>query len=159
MKVSKPRELLPHVAENIFSHIRENADAQAGFCERLRPGEHRLVDGAPHEHIVFNEAFNVGSCQLDARVGCKLLPVRAAVQSAHVVGEAMRPVMTFKCISVEAGDGKQVSQSRRFLRMAQYHSVIEDDSTNRHEKSSTPIMRERLQARYCAPVKRCMHEY
>ncbi len=73
------------------------------------PGKHRLVNRAPHEHVVFNEAFDVGSRQVNLRVGRKLLPVSTAIQLAHVVGVTMPPIMAVKSVAVETGDGKQVS--------------------------------------------------
>src|SRR5579883_1610854 len=78
---------------------------------------------------------------MEACVLGKLLPIGTSIELAHVVGMTMCPVMAVKGFAVKSCDGENIAECRGVLGLAQDHSVIKNNSADRHAVSSLSIMR------------------
>ena len=118
VEAAQPAELLPHVAEQLFAHVREDGRLETGILYGVHPAQHRLVERAPHQHVILDQPLDLGGAKLEAGIVGDLLPESASIQVAQIVGMAVAPVVAVKRRSIEPGDGVERGESRRFLRRA-----------------------------------------
>ena len=97
--------------------------------ERLGPGEHGLVEGGPHEHVVFDEGVNEGGREVKAGVAGESFPEGAAVDTAEVVVAAVAPVEALEGVAVETGEGDEAGVGGAILG-AEDLAVVEDDGAH-----------------------------
>jgi hypothetical protein len=105
-------------------HVGEDADADAGALETLRPVDHGRVELAP--------VLDVGGYELVELVGCDFcpggfVPEGFGFEVAAVVGVAVRPVSVVEVLFAEAGDGAHVGPGGKVGRAGEDHAVVEEN--------------------------------
>ena len=105
-------------------HVGEDADADAGALETLRPVDHGRVELAP--------VLDVGGDELGKLVGGDFgpggfVPEGFGFEVAAVVGVAVSPVSMVKQFFGEAGDGAHVGPGGWVGRAGEDQAVIEED--------------------------------
>ena len=125
----EPGELLAHIAKHLGTHVGEDGREEAGILQGGDPGEHRLIDGDPHEDIVFDECVDLRGGEGEAGVAGKFGPVAAAVEVAEVVIVAIAPVKALEGVAVEAGELEE-ALVRGGVLGAEDFTVVEDDGAD-----------------------------
>ncbi len=86
-------------------HVGEDADADAGALEALRPVDHGRVEFAPEVDVGCDELVDLRWGEGDLGTGGDCVPVGWADEIAAVVGVAVGPVFAMEEVFAKAGDG------------------------------------------------------
>ena len=128
-ELSEPREFLAHVAEHLGAHVGEDGSQKAGFLEGGDPSEHALIDGDPHEDVVFDEGTDLVRREGEAGVAGEIGPPGGAVDVAEIVVATVAPVEALEGVVVEAGEVEKAAVGGR-VRHAEDLAIVEDDGAN-----------------------------
>jgi len=107
--------------------VGEDAGADAGTLETLRPREHGLVDLRPEVEVGGDELGELSGGEDDACSGGGLVPVGFGGEVASIVGVAVGPVFAVEDVFVEAGDGSDASPGGGVGGRGEDHAVVEED--------------------------------
>lgn len=114
-KIVEPPEFLAHGAEHFRSHVGEDGGQQAGLLKSGGPGEHRLVDRGPHQHVGFDEVVDLPGREVKSGVMSEFCPVTAPIEKAQIVVMTVAPVETVEGSGIEAGDLQEAAVRSRLL--------------------------------------------